>query len=277
MDNQTLRAVQLTQLELAKEIKRVCEKLNIQYWMDGGTMLGTVRHHGFIPWDDDLDMAMLRADYERFLREAPAMISDQYFLQTWDTDPGFGLPFAKLRKNGTVFLEEGTENVKMHHGVFVDIFPFDAFPEDEKAIEEQKRKFFNMKRILLAKCGNQPWKTEKNGGKRFVKAVLYGGAKFISLFVSKEKLKRDWMQLATRFNDGPYRFIYPQTGASDFGVVRIPREYVDEGRVTMTFEDDIFIVPKGYDGYLTCLYGDYMTPPPEDQRYNRHHLQEVKL
>ena len=105
MDRETLRQVQLDQLEIAKDIKRVCEENGIRYHLAFGSLLGAVRHKGFIPWDDDMDFGMLREDYERFLEIAPKKLKDEFFLQTWHTDPYYPLAFAKVRKKGTVFQE----------------------------------------------------------------------------------------------------------------------------------------------------------------------------
>ena len=136
MDKEILRRLQLTQLDIAKEIKRVCEKNDIKYWLESGTLLGAVRHKGFIPWDDDLDIAMRRDDYERFKKIAPRDLSSEYFFQSWETDENFGLPFAKVRKRKTIYKEIKAKNSKANNGIFVDIFPYDIVSgEDDKLVK----------------------------------------------------------------------------------------------------------------------------------------------
>ena len=105
MEKDLLRKVQLTQLEIAKEIHRVCEENDIRYFLSDGTFLGAVRHQGFIPWDDDMDIGMLREDYEKFCRIAPQKLGEKYVFQNWYTDPNYGLPFGKVMKRGTVYQE----------------------------------------------------------------------------------------------------------------------------------------------------------------------------
>ncbi len=127
-EDKTVAAAQKVMLEILLEIHRICEKHNIPYTLIAGTLLGAVRHKGFIPWDDDCDIAMMREDYERFLLVAPKELSEDYFLQTKQTDKCYPLNFAKVRKNNTVLIETGeTGEENYHHGIFVDIFPFDYY------------------------------------------------------------------------------------------------------------------------------------------------------
>ena len=105
MTGEELKKVQTLQLEMAKEVKRICEKHGIQYFLDAGTMLGAVRHKGFIPWDDDLDIGFLREEYDKFLQVAPQELSERYYLQNSMSDDDYGMVFSKIRLKGTKFVE----------------------------------------------------------------------------------------------------------------------------------------------------------------------------
>ncbi len=114
--------------KITGEVIRVCEHLGIGYFIIGGSAIGAYYWDGIIPWDDDIDIGMLRSDYERFLKEAPAVLGDDYFLQWVGSDVHTPAWFAKVREHHTVFAETMAKNVKMHHGIYVDIFPFDKIP-----------------------------------------------------------------------------------------------------------------------------------------------------
>lgn len=144
MDQELLNRLKETELGLLKAFIKCCEKLEIKYYLLGGTMLGAVRHRGFIPWDDDIDVAMLRGDYELFLAEGQQYLPEYYFLQSLHSEQDVLFDFAKIRDSRTTFIETSVKNANINHGVFLDIFPLDYYPDDPK---EQKR--FDRKNRLL--------------------------------------------------------------------------------------------------------------------------------
>ena len=131
MDSKTLRQLQLVELKILLEIKRICELANINYFLIGGTLLGAVRHGGFIPWDDDIDIGMLRDDYNRFLDVFPQLSNKEYTLGTYNTDRGHVFSFGKIRLNGTQFREPRNEHILDNQGIYVDIFPYDNTPDSK--------------------------------------------------------------------------------------------------------------------------------------------------
>lgn len=129
LTDEELRKMQLLQVDMIAELDRVCRKHDIKYVLYGGTMLGAVRHKGYIPWDDDADLAMLREDYEKFKKVAHELNPDICFFQDSDTDKYYRWGYAKLRRTGTEFIRSGQEHLKCKTGVFIDIFPLDDIPK----------------------------------------------------------------------------------------------------------------------------------------------------
>lgn len=275
MDKELLRRVQLVQLEMLKEIKRVCHILKIDYFLDSGTLLGAIRHNGFIPWDDDLDVGMTRENYERFLQEAPAVLDKKYFLQSWYSDEYYGLPFAKLRKNNTIYIENNAHNSKAHNGFYVDIFPYDVYPNDERIQSHMAKKLDFIKRSILIKNGYSPFASD-GFYKKTLKTVLYLPIDLFAILNSRKKLIEKYEKCKTMCNDQETEYYAPASGATNFGKWLIPQRcFLEYGE--HVFEDDIFSVPCDCDTYLKHAYGDYMTLPPEEQRGNRHNIIKVKF
>ncbi len=258
-------------LILAGEIKRICEKHGIRYFIVAGTLLGAIRHGGFIPWDDDMDIAMLRSDYERFIEVAKTELSDKFFLQSFETDESFGLPFAKLMLEGTIFTERSTSKNTAHKGIYVDIFPFDNVPDDPKKQSKQNKKLYFLKRLLLAK---QNYLIAEKG--QFIKALVYFSLKALGIFTSKKGLQNALLKEMKRYNGESTKRICLFGGAYGYFKESVEREWFTD--VTeLSFEDTSFSAPKKYIKYLEYFYGDYMALPPEDKRYNRHNVLKLEF
>jgi len=133
------------------EVVRVCDKLQIPYFLVGGSALGAYFWDGIIPWDDDVDVGFTRDNYNRFLKEAPAELGEQYFLQTMESDPHYPNVLSKLRLKNTLFVEKYYEGFDMHHGIFVDIIPFDKVPSDKEKEREQRNWMVRIRYWLVGK------------------------------------------------------------------------------------------------------------------------------
>lgn len=259
MDSSVLKELHDKELEILSVFVDVCKKLNIKYFAVYGTALGCVRHQGFIPWDDDIDVAMMRADFTRFIDEAPALLPKHLFLQTNHSDPNYNLSHAKLRDNNTTFLEPGWEEVKGHHGIFVDIFPWDYFPEKRGlgALFYLKRKFYQNAISINPKTSY----IKRGGIKNVIKALLAVCAKIF---------RWDRHKVAQKFDMVLQRLAKSsKVGCHELKSVCYDITLFDDV-VSLPFENMMLDVPKGVDGYLTACYGDYMKLPPENQREPKH-------
>ena len=254
-DNAALQDHQQMLLVILREFDRVCKVLKVPYVLFAGTMLGAVRHQGFIPWDDDLDVMMLREDYERFLREADSVLDgEKFFLQKEFTEhwPMF---FSKLRLNGTTCLEKyHPKDPKMHQGIYIDIFPCDNAAKSRLGQLLQ----FGASKIIVAKSlDGRGYETGE-----LKKKLLMGIGRCLprSLFLRIVKGPRRSGSLVHGFLGG----------ARSFEKNIFPRAYF-LNRTELFFEGELYPVPEEYDALLRMLYGDYMVlSPPEERRCKQH-------
>lgn len=150
-----LRACQLKQLSILKEVDRICRKHKLSYWLDGGTLLGAMRHGGFIPWDDDIDIGMTLEDMQAFMKVAPSELPDTLFLQTPESDPTSKEPIVKIRDLNSIYIEAGdTFSVEYQKGLYVDIFPFIDYPHrappmGKEAVQRHLRQLLHPTRATL--------------------------------------------------------------------------------------------------------------------------------
>ena len=275
MEQEILHKVQGIELEIAKEVKRICDENGIKYFLDGGSLLGAVRHKGFIPWDDDLDIGMFREDYERFLEIAPKEMNKQYFLQTPYSDNNYGLFFSKVRKLGTIYIEKSSEKSKAHNEIWVDIFPYDDYPNDEKTRTKVIKQITFYRRILYVKSGIKPWVIKNRIVSKVSCFIGYLPYRIISLFISRKSILYRAKKIQTKFNGlkMEYKFSQGSTPCGKWIIPSIAFSSLDK----VDFEDTKFTIPVGFDLFLKAGYGDYMQLPPENQRENRHNIIEVKI
>ena len=264
MDKATLRKVQLVLLDMLKDIDKVCKKHGIQYFLDSGTLIGAIRHKGFIPWDDDLDIGMLREDYEKFNRVAQDELGENYFWQTWETDSDYPIPFGKVRKRGTLYVEKKSNELK-ENGFFIDILPYDYAPEDELERKKIKNRQNNLYRILLMKSKFKPW--IEDGKMNLIKRIGYFPYQIKAQFMPRELIISNYMETITSV--GNTSVVYQQTGKKYYKADWM------RSVVLVEFEKMLFPAVTHYHEWLTTAYGDYMTPPPVEERENRHQIYKL--
>lgn len=241
------------------EFDRVCKKHNLKYSMEGGTLLGAVKFQDFVPWDDDIDVIMLREDYEKFLKIAPSELGEKFFLQSFNNIPNFPLNYAKLCFNGTKICDYAYSHIKeMSHGVFMDIFPVD----------------YVKKKTLKKHCRSVGVLT----GARTVKLKYDVGSKGFKLFVYKmlallpmRFLNKHINRICTRYNRNGTDYIY-EVCNSNRKFAPLPSSMYFE-YTTLKFRDREFMALKDYDIFLKSRFGEnYMTDmPSEDRRIPSHH------
>ena len=257
-----LAKIQEMELGILKEFSRICSKHNLEWIAIGGTALGTVRHSGFIPWDDDIDVAMRRMDYEKFIQVAKKELSEEYFLQNFVTESICNNYFTKIRKNGTLFVEQCGKNIKMHQGIFMDIFPLDNLPQDKKKAEKFHYRVFFWYQLYMAKTTIAPATQLTNGKRRMVilgRAILHAALHIVPKKYLFNKVDRIF-QKYNREDTGMIGFVYLRGMSlklTEFYPIR-----------KMIFENMEINMPNDYDTYLKRDYGDYMRIPEEGKRVN---------
>lgn len=247
-------------LEILDDFVDICEENGLKYYLSGGTLLGAVRHGGFIPWDDDLDVVMPRTDYEKFCNIVSTRDKTNFYFQCNDNDPGYWALYGKYKKAGTEINESSIQHLNVDKGIFIDVFPLDDTNlKNTKAVYRASKRVKFLSKCIETKVGIGS--TYKRWDKRIVRFLL-------KPFTIK-LLTHIRHRIVIRENnpDNRYYINYGTYYSTEKAI--FPQEYYGEG-LMVQFEKRQCRVPIEWDLILTKVYGDYMTPPPEEKRKMTH-------
>lgn len=251
-----LRKIQLTQLDLIQEVQRICEKCNIHYNMVGGTMLGAIRHHGYIPWDDDADIGFLRKEYEKFRKACKTELNaEKYYFQDCRDTEGYRWGYGKLRRKDTEFIRLNQEFMPYGQGIAIDLMPFDNVPDSETARKIHAFICFLYRKALWSAVGR---KTEKN---IFIKGLY----KLLYLIPEKRLIEsyQRWINRCGKL--GRTNQVRILTFPTPKGIYGYDRKWYTDLRL-YEFENSRFPGARDFDGYLKVKYRNYMDVPPVEKR-----------
>lgn len=263
-----MNELQQIEFNLLKQFIEFCNKHNLKYFLVEGTALGAIRHQGFIPWDDDVDVAMPRKDYDKFIELGKKEFVGDVFLQTWETDPNYPYNFSKLRNSNTTFIEKTYKYNRMNHGVWIDIFPLDG-------VSKKQGKVTTGMKWHVARIWPHMWFAFPHCFTRRPRKWWWPLDLLIDAFmypnyiwnIHNHQLKRIEKIMRKNAYDESYYVANFQSAWVSREIM--PRELYGNG-TKAKFEGLDVIVPEHYDKYLTHVYGDYMKLPPVEKQVNRH-------
>ena len=259
-----IKRIQSVELEILRITVDILEKNNIKSYLIGGTCLGAIRHKGFIPWDDDIDIGLFREDYEKarivLMRDLPK----GYLYIDNRTNPENPYNFGKVKKRGTAFVQVGDEHLNIHHGIYIDLFPIDDCANTiDKCVKEMK----TIKRYRLAEDIANMNYYKGDVPRKFAQRCLI----FLAHLLLNTKRIQDKIDKLCMRNMGQQSklvcIFLGQYSTKDI----FDRDVFGEGKF-VEFENSVFRVPEKYDKYLSSIYGDYMILPPLDKRVAPHDI-----
>lgn len=245
------------QVEILDVVSDFCEKNGIKYWIDGGTLLGAIRHKGYIPWDDDIDVGMLRSDYDKFVK----LFNDgsgKYRLECIEKSKSFYLPFGKVLDTDTVLYEPDENGYKT--AINIDIFVYDNAPDNDAIVE----RMYNRRDFLRTNYYLQNMKSAFRGN-TIKRCFVYLISIVYKCFPSDYFIKKI-VDNSKRYMDENTKRVGNFVGWAKF----VCDKRVFDSFIDVEFEGKEYKAPIGYDEWLTGFYGDYMQLPPEEKRVTHH-------
>lgn len=267
-DKNTLERLHQVQMEILKDFIAVCEKYSLPYFAIYGTAIGAVRHQGFIPWDDDIDVGMFREDYVKFCSLFQKELGDKYNLLTPEIDKRYACTVTHVQKKGTKFVSYMSQDLKCEQCIFMDIFPFDCVAKDKKESVKQGRETNFLGRLLFLSGTPYPY-IPYEGIKREIAGLLchiaHYGCKLLRL--SPDKIYKKYVKVATKYNEyGSSEYVTSFEYAGGLKDKIKKKEIFPLKKVK--FEDAEINIPANNHVFLKKVYGDYMKLPDEKNRVN---------
>lgn len=257
IDDKKLRELQI---DILKAVTEFCDAHDIGYWLDFGTLIGAVRHNDYIPWDDDIDISMLRKDYDKFMRTFNAENS-RYKFNSYELDKSFGFPYGKVLDTTTVLYEPSKERCAVKLSVNIDVFPYDNAPVDKKQVARmQKRR----DRLSILETARKHRGKARGGILRRIAVALLSC--FAKMFPRDYFLKRI-VKNAKKYSGTETGYVSDFAGSFTYFTCERSKY---ENTVSCRFGDRSYKIPEAYDQTLRSIYGDYMQLPPENERVSHH-------
>ena len=264
-DEKDLKQLHTMLYQILAEIDRVCKKHDIPYFIQGGSAIGAFYNKGIVPWDDDVDVGMTRENYNRFLEVAPKELGAEYFLEWFGTENNTPFYFAKVKRNNTLFVEHIWKDMDIHHGIFVDIFPYDRVPNN-KTLEKLHR--FSVKFWVNCFMGKQIW-LWKHCGKCQIENPLpkswisCAAIRVVSSLLSRKAIYNKMCRVMGRYNNCETEYI---------NIVRMPKDQIRrryaENPVLMEFGGMMIPVPDNVEEYLRHHYPNLRPVLPVEEQVN---------
>ncbi len=260
-----LHQLQEIELEMLLEVDRICKKCNIKYTIIGGTLLGAVRHGGFIPWDDDADVAMLRTEYEKFCLVCEEELDkSRFYFQHMDNTEGYRWGYAKIRRKDTLFLRENQEHMPYEQGVFLDIFPIDGTPDNLVLRNIHEFRCFIVRKILWSAVGRRI-------ASNLIEKVVYD----LMYMIPEKVVKKMYRGLILKNKGDKTKVVRTLTFPAPKKLHGYYRRWFAETE-PINFEGFLFDGVKDYDGWLGYEFGNYMELPPKNKQ-KAHPVTDIKL
>lgn len=263
-----LKEQQKIEFEILLYLKGICEKNNVEFFLCGGTLLGAIRHKGFIPWDDDIDVFLLRKDYDKLMKILSNIDdSDKYQLLSPEFNGNYYYWFSKLVCKKTELIENNLPRIN-DLGVYIDIFPIDNLPSAKLEIYKHVKKVIKYNKYLMYSMDTYYY--SDNIFKRILKILLLFPVHIFCKIKGTNYWKNKLITLLKKYSKEETEYV--GCVASAYSIKDIFPKKIFEKTINVSFENETFMAPYEYETYLKGLYGDYMKLPPTNKRFSHHNF-----